>query len=304
MRMKLNRIDLNLLVGLDALLSERSVSRAAKQLSVGQPAMSGTLSRLRKLFNDPLLVRDGSSMTLTPLAESLTYLVHDILGSIETLVTVRAPFDAASDTRTFTIHASDYVTLVLLRSFVRAAAGEAPNVRINIAPPQTNYFDPLLEARADLVIIPREIVGHVGTAYASAPLFMDRHVCVVAADHPVVGETMSREQFSAFPHLSATGGIPPSFAETQFDEISLPFRIEASTTSYVAAPFLLEGTEMVAVLYERLARALHRSAGIRLLEPPVSLAPITEMMYWHPRHSDDPGHRWLRHGIRRLAEQL
>ncbi|WP_162850337.1 LysR family transcriptional regulator [Rhodococcus jostii] len=295
---------MNLLVGLDALLSERSVSRAAKQLSVGQPAMSGTLSRLRKLFDDPLLVRDGSSMTLTPLAESLTYLVHDILGSIETLVAVRAPFDAATDTRTFTIHASDYVTLVLLRSFIRTAADQAPNVRINIAPPQANYFDPLREAQADLVIIPREIVGHGGTAYAGTPLFTDRHICVVATDHPVVGDVMSREQFSALPHLSATGGIPPSFAETQLDAISLPLRIEASTTSYLAAPFLLEGTQMVAVLYERLARALRDSAGIRLLEPPVPLAPITEMMYWHPRHSDDPGHRWLRREVRRLAEQL
>ena len=115
---------------------------------------------------------------------------------------------------------------------------------------------------------------------------------------------MSREQFSAFPHLSATGGIPPSFAETQFDAISLPFRIEASTTSYAAAPFLLEGTEMVAVLYERLARALGDSAGIRLLEPPVPLAPITEMMYGLPRHSYDPGHRCPRHGIHQLGEQL
>ncbi|MFC9358971.1 LysR family transcriptional regulator [Rhodococcus sp. NPDC057014] len=304
MRRALNRIDLNLLVGLDALLSERSVSRAAKQLSVGQPAMSGTLSRLRKLFDDPLLVREGSAMTLTPLAESLRFLVHDVLGSIETLVAVRAPFDAGSDSRAFTIHASDYVTLVLLRSFLRTIATEAPRVRINIAAPQSNYFDPLLKAQADLVIIPREIVGHVGTEYASAPLFTDRHVCVVAGDHPAVGEVMSREQFSAFPHLSATGGIPPSFAETQLDAIALPFRVEASTTSYVAAPFLLEGTQMVAVLYERLARALRGNADIRLLEPPVALAPITEVMYWHPRHSDDPGHRWLRRGIRQAAGRM
>src|SRR4051812_45004924 len=132
--MNLRNVDLNLLVVLDALLAERNVSRAGRRLGLSQPAASSSLARLRKMFGDPLLVRQGREFTLTAEAERLVQPVREILNLVERTIEQRPEFDPSTDRRTFSISASDYATLVLLSPFVRAAAAEAPGVTIHVLP--------------------------------------------------------------------------------------------------------------------------------------------------------------------------
>jgi DNA-binding transcriptional LysR family regulator len=301
---KLSRIDLNLLVALDALLAEQSVTQAAERLSIGQPAMSAALGRLRRLFDDPLLVRQGTGLVPTPLAESLVTPVRECLASIESIVSVRGPFDPSRVRRRFTIIASDYVLFVLLRSLFAELAEEAPGIHLHVAPAYPDHLEQLRTGRADLLILPREIVGGDGARFRHLPLFTDRHVCAVSADNPDVGETISIEEFSTMPYLGYQAGERYSLAESQLDVREIPRRTEVTTETFVLAPFILAGTRLITLLYERLGLLVAEQAGIRLLESPVDLPPMTEEMYWEPRNTEDVGHRWLRERIRARAERL
>jgi DNA-binding transcriptional LysR family regulator len=301
---KLNRIDLNLLVALDALLAERSVTLAAGRLSIGQPAMSAALGRLRRLFDDPLLVRQGAGLAPTPLADSLVGPVRECLASIESIVSVRAAFQPDRDERRFTVIGSDYVLFVLMRSLFAELAVEAPGVRIHLAPAHIHQLEELRAGQADLLILPTEIAAGIGARFPHLPLFTDRHVCAVGADNPDVGDTISIEQFSTMPYLAYQAGAPYSLVESQLDILEIPRRTEVTTETFVLAPFMLAGTRLVTLLYERLGRQVAAQAGIRLLESPVELPPITEAMYWDPRNTEDAGHRWLRERIRAHARRI
>ena len=302
--MKLNRIDLNLLVALDALLTDRSVTQAAKRLSIGQPAMSAALGRLRRLFDDPLLVRQGSGLVPTPLAQSLVDPVRECLASVESIVSVRGTFQPSRDVRRFTVLASDYVLFVLMRSLFAELAAEAPGVLIHVTPIPLDQLDQLRDGRADLLIIPREIIRDAGARFPHAPLFTDRHVCAVAVDNPDVGDALSLEKFSTLPYLAYQAGAPYSLVESQLDVREITRNAKVATETFALAPFLLTGTRLITLLYERLGRQVAEQAGIRLLESPVELPPITEVMYWDPRNTEDAAHRWLRERILAHANNL
>jgi len=301
---KLNRIDLNLLVALDALLTDRSVTLAAKRLSIGQPAMSAALGRLRRLFDDPLLVRQGSGLVPTPLAESLVIPVRECLATVESIVSVRGTFQPGNDVRSFTVLCSDYVLFVLLRSLFAELAREAPGVLVHVTPIPLDYPDQLRDGRADLLIIPREIIRDDGARFPHTRLFSDRHVCAVAADNPEVGDSIGVEEFSALPYLAYQAGTPYSLVESQLDVREIPRSATVTTQTFALAPFLLSGTRLITLLYERLGRQVAEQAGIRLLESPVDLPPITEVMYWDPRNTEDAAHRWLRERILAHAANL
>ncbi|MBQ9055546.1 LysR family transcriptional regulator [Rhodococcus sp. (in: high G+C Gram-positive bacteria)] len=299
----LQRIDLNLLVAFDALMAERNVTRAAERMAVGQPAMSASLARLRKLFDDPLLVREGRAFVPTPVADSLVGPIRQALSLMEGALGRRRAFDAAADEQTFTLLASDYVLLVLLRSLLSELATEAPNVRINVRPISGDYADQLRRGQIDLFIVPREI-ERSGVPLPSEDVFQDRFVCAVDVDHPEVGDTMSRKQFQTLPYLSYDGGPLPSAAQLQLHDRGIERVIDVTTQSFVVAPLMLRGTRFLTLVHERLGRSLAAQARIRLLEPPFDLGPITEAMFWSPRHQDSPAHRWLRERIRQAAAAL
>lgn len=301
--MKLNRVDLNLLVALDVLLAERNVTRAAERLSVGQPAMSAALGRLRRIFDDPLLIRNGTQLLPTPLAETLVQPVREALALIEGALSVRRAFDPAEDTRSFSIVASDYVTLVLLRPLIARLDREAPNVRINVHPITPQFLDQLRRGQVDMLVMPTEFAGDV-RGLPSSVLFTERFLCAVAADHSTVTDRITLEQFRILPYLALTVGTLAAPAEVQLDTLGIPRNVEVTTQSFVTAPFLLAGTRLVCLVHERLGRQLAPLTGIRLLPPPMPLKPINEALIWNPRHTDDPAHRWLRSRIAALAAEI
>lgn len=299
----LQRVDLNLLVAFDALMAERSVTRAAERMAVGQPAMSASLARLRALFDDPLLVRDGRSLVLTPVAESLVGPVRQSLSLIESVLGQRRTFDPASEARTFSLLASDYVLVVLLRSLLSELRREAPNVRINVRPISADYADQLRRGLIDLFIVPREL-EQSGVPLHCEDLFTDRLVCATDVENREVGEVITREQFETLPYLAYEGGALPSSTQKQLRALGIHRPVDVTTQSFVAAPLLLRDTPFFTVVYERLGRSLAAQARIRLLEPPFDLAPVTEAMFWSPRHEDSPAHRWLRERVRQSAASI
>ena len=301
-RVDLNRVDLNLLVALDALMCERSVTNAARRLSVGQSAMSSTLARLRKLFDDPLLIRDGRKLTATPLAESLAKQVRDVLDQIESILSGPADFDPAHAERTFSIIASDVLSVVLLKPLRARLAVEAPGVRVRVTPPAVDDAERLRRNQADILITPREVFPD-HQDFRNTFLFSDRLLCAVDVDNEAVGRTVSVEQFSSLPYLATSCGRGETAAEAQLDRLGISRNVEFSTT-FGMVPSLLSGSRMIALVHERLARALARQTTLRLLEPPMPLQPIHLLMLWTSSAETDPGHSWLRRRILSLSAEL
>jgi len=303
--MRLESFDLNLLVALDALLTERNVSRAAERLLVGQPAMSATLRRLRMVFDDPLLVRDGRRLKATPLAESLREPVAEILAQVESVLNARTTFDPLVDRRTFTIIASDYVALVLLRPLMERLQVRAPNVQIHMRPVEgMDGLDQLSRNNVDLVIAPKELLARPLNA-PSEPLFRDRFVCVVDGRRRDLADGVTAAEFSRMPYLVSNHGRQPSIVESRLDDLGVERNVEMVANSFVMAPFLLPGTNLVTVIQEKLALLLMGDGSkFTIFSPPVELDDIVELMVWNPKHTDDAGHEWLRGQLRELAEHI
>ncbi len=293
--MELHQVDLNLLVAFDALLAERSVTRAADRLGVGQSAMSSTLTRLRRLFDDPLLVREGRAMVPTPYALAQVEPVREVLDGIMSILASRSAFDPERDGRSFSVIASDYTMVTFLTPLLTRLEEEAPGVRLWVSPPGDDYVERLGRGQVDLVIVPSEVFGPF-REFPHVPLFEDRFVCAVDADNDIVGDTITLEEFSALPYLATSCGHEVSPAEAQLDRLGISRNTEI-TTAFGLAPLLLHGTRRIALVHERLAWSLADQTALRLLEPPMPLEPIHQLLLWANRAEHDPGHQWLRQRI-------
>jgi len=303
----LTRVDLNLLVALDALLAERHVTRAGQRLHLSQSATSAALRRLRRVFDDPLLIAHGRELQLTPLARGLAEPVREILTRIEQLTDNNDSLRSGLPGRTFTILSSEYVALVLLRRLLENLFELAPGVRINLEPLPDNFRERLQKDDVDLVIAPVHNRTAQGVRhFPHVVVLRDRYVTAVAQNHPQVGDELTREQFSRLPYLDYVvrrGEHAGSLLTSELDAQDIPHTVHASTTSYALLPFLLRDTRMIAFVPALLAAELGDAAGIRVLEPPVQLPELVETMYWHPRRdTTDPAHGWLRRQILALTE--
>jgi DNA-binding transcriptional LysR family regulator len=300
--MNLSQFDLNLLVSLDALLIERNVTRAGQRVGLSQPAMSGTLSRLRDLFKDELLVRVGRQLELTPLAQELAPQLRQQLQGVEDLLNARRAFVPASEQRTFSIAASDYVVFLLLQPLVARMAGHAPGVKLQFVRLDSASVDRLAEDAVDFVILP----SYLPTHFPGEPLFSERWVCVAWRGNPRVGATLSEAQYLDLPHLafSMPNEGAGSAADVHLSHLGVQRRIAAWTESFILSPFLVRGTEMVTLVHERVARALEQAADARIITPPYDLPEIQETLLWNPRRTTDPPHVWMREQIMAAAREI
>ncbi|MGW4080201.1 LysR family transcriptional regulator [Streptomyces asiaticus] len=296
----LSNFNMDLLVPLHALLMERSVTKAAERVEVTQPSMSTSLAKLRRHFNEPLLVRDGRRMVLTPFAESLVQPVTEMLEAIREVVGANAAFDPTTDRRVFTVTASDYVAIVLLRPLLREIDTAYPHVQIKVAPLNHGMVDQLRRGQCDLVIWPPMIQDKELETFSSATLFTDEFVAVVDQDHPEVGDVLTSDQLCTLPYVQI-GGPQPTIADTVLAQLGLPLRAVAATDNFTNAACLLPGTRMVAVIQRRLFDQLGPSIGLRTVALDVPLPRLVESMYWHPRNTIDPAHRWLRERVLSLC---
>jgi DNA-binding transcriptional LysR family regulator len=306
--MNSSNVDLNLLTVLDAVLAERNVTRASRRIHLSQPATSNALARLRQLFGDPLLVRSGRGMVLTPRAEALVGPVRTAMEQIDVALGAGDAFDPASSTATFTIATSDALQIGLLPALLARLEAEAPRVRLVCAPLENlrkDIGDPLPEhelasGQIDLAIgyfsQPREH-HHV------KPLFDGDFVCVVRKGHPVVGPGMTLRQFVELGHVVITSAHHVhSTVDSVLSRRKLVRRVAVVVPQYSVVPYLLLPSDHIAVLPRRLAEGFARVFGLQLVEPPVQLAKFTISQVWHERTHRSVAHRWLREMIGALGE--
>jgi DNA-binding transcriptional LysR family regulator len=298
--MNLNRVDLNLLVAFDALLSEQSVTRAAERLGLSQPAMSSALGRLRRLVGDPILVRTATRMVPTQRAMELVGPVREILRQIEVALSAPAPFDPASTKRRFRIATNDYVEVVLLPKLVRELARVAPGIDLDVRPLGPDFPDEAMQTgKLDLAI---GFAHSAPVELHSQILFKDRFICAVRADHPGVGRRLTPQQYADLPHVmvSPSGGVT-GVVDSALSLHGLERRVAVTVPHFVVAPHVVAQSDCIVTLAERVARSFAEILPLRLLKPPVVLPGFRVAMIWHERSAHDPAQQWLRETLKAVS---
>jgi DNA-binding transcriptional LysR family regulator len=297
-------VDFNLLVALSALLEERNLTRAGEKTNLSQPAMSSALARLRRHFDDELLTRDGRRYELTPLAEKLLPDVRDALRQVERTLEVRTEFDPATSTRTFSLVMSDYAVTVLVDPLLRRARELAPGVGLTVNPiPGDMEENDRSLLQHDLMVAPR------GFTFPgeSEEIFRDRYVCLIDAGNSLLADgALSLASFGALPQAVATFGQREMLnqAEQALTALGVPRRVQVTTEGWLPLPFVVAGTDLVAVVPERLARRVAGTAGVVVVEPPFGRIDLIEAAWWHPTRSGDQALRWLRSIVAGVAARL
>jgi DNA-binding transcriptional LysR family regulator len=297
-------IDLNLLLALGALLEDRNLTRAGERIGMSQPAMSAALARLRRHFGDELLEREGRGYKRTVFGEQLLPAVREALRQLEATMQRSPRFDPAESDREFSIAASDYAVSVLADPLLRLVKRAAPGIRLNLHPlPSSLPHPPHVLSTDDLLI------GPVGYDFPGrwAELFRDRFVCVVdpVASGLSPDTALSLDDLARMPHAAPTfapGSHTP--VDLVLDQLGIAPSTRVTVFGWLSVPFVLAGTNMVAIMPERMARLAIRSANLAVLEPPFGLVELVEAAYWHPSRTDDPAVRWLLRTLQEAAREL
>jgi DNA-binding transcriptional LysR family regulator len=301
--MHFNRLDLNLLVALDALLEEQSITRAGERLHLSQSAMSGALARLRDYFGDELLVSVRRKMVPTPLAELLRPRIRAILLDIQATLETRLDFDPATAKRHFRIIASDYVLAVLGVPTVTQLSKLAPGITCEFLSQYSQPTDLLERGEADFLIMPHP---YLSPEHPSSQLFEDDYVCVVWTDNELVGDSLTEAEYLALGHITTRFGNTkrmPSFEEWFVSNGGRARRLEVVTYDFNSAIQLVIGTQRVVTAHRRLAERQARFLPIRLVPLPLPMPRLAEHLQWHQYQDRDPANRWMRDLLASCAER-
>lgn len=290
-------LDLNLIVALDALLTHRSVTRAAQALHLSQPAMSGSLARLRAHYDDQLLVRYGQEFRLTSVAEGLAGPIRSVLLQMEAALDMKLSFDPSVSERNFVLMASDYISIVLISPTLQRLGQAAPGVTFNIVPFTQSPWQALERGDVDLLIIADNLVS------AEQPfetLFDDEFVCLCWSENDRVDENLSVEQFLSLGHVVCRyGNGEVSYIEEKFfRNAGYDRRIEVVASTFSEVPYFLVGTHRIAITHRKLAETFSRNMPLKFFEPPVAMPTVRQAMQWHSYRHNDPAIEWLREQLR------
>jgi DNA-binding transcriptional LysR family regulator len=298
----LRSVDLNLLVVLDALLTERSVTRAARRLFMSQPATSNALRRLRLLLEDPLLLRTPAGMELTPRAAALAQPVAEMLRNVGAIFEGRKAFEPQSADLRVPIAASEYVAYVLLSPLLQRLRAAAPRLRLSVREVDAhNPLAPLYSGGVDVVCA---YIPDPPSDLHRSELFADRWACVARRGHPALKSALSPNRFSRLPHVvlpRQTGGYGSSIANKLLDR-GLERDIVLSVPYLLAIPNVLCTSDLVMTTPQRLATFFAKTHAIRVLPHPLRLPPFTVAAFWHARTHADPAHAWFRETLVEAAK--
>lgn len=290
--------DLNLLVALDVLLAEGSVAAAADRLGLSASAMSRTLSRLREVTGDPLLVRAGRGLVPTPRALELRDQVGPIVQQGQILLRPVEALDLASVERTFTLRTSDGFVENFGPRLLKRVHAEAPGIRLNFLQKPDKASAPLREGRIDLETAVVE--SSMGPELRTQALFRDRLIGAISASHPLAGKKISAERYEALAHVIVSRtGFDNDAVELPFLPKTLPRRVVTSVSGFATALALARQSELVATVPDLHTSALRK--GMFSFALPVRATGFTVSMVWHPRLDADPVHRWLRACMRTVC---
>ncbi|MFI9507383.1 LysR family transcriptional regulator [Nocardia sp. NPDC052566] len=297
-------LDANLAIALDALLAEQSVTRAAARLHSSPAAMSRTLARLRRILQDPLLVRAGQTMVPTPRAEALRDEAAAVVRSLAALLSPGAGVDPAALSSTFTLQSADLVGAALAPRLMRLAQQEAPGVSFRLRAEELEAGSALRDGRIDLEI---GSIDHVDPETQVEELVTLRMVAAVRPGHHLTEQPLTPARLAAAQHVAVSRrGRFTGPLDTALAERNLYRRVSVVLPSHLAAMTLAARTDIVCLVPAALPGAAPSpltddatALGLRLLDIPLPLPPLTIGIAWHPRHTADGAHRWLRGAIRR-----
>lgn len=288
----LSAVDANLFVVLHSLLDTRHVTRSARRLGLSPSATSHALRRLRELLGDPLLVRAGRTLVLTPRALALKEPVARAVEALGGVLAVPAPLEPLALARAFRVETTDHVQLVLLRQLDRLLRAEAPRVDVYLQSTQPNTFERLRDGAIDLAV---SVFSTSDPDIEQRRLFDDHLVAVVRRGHPALDKRMTLARFAAFPHLLvAPNGTPTGLVDRLLAEHGLARRVARTSSTFLDMAFLVAETDYVVSLPRTMALPLLDRLGLALLPMPLRLPSFTHSMAWHRRHTADATHAWFR----------
>jgi DNA-binding transcriptional LysR family regulator len=298
----LTTVDLNLFVVLRALLAERHVTRAAARVGLSQSATSHALSRLRELYGDPLLVRRGRGLVLTPRAERILPALERGLSDLQAAIASEPAFEPATARRSFTLGMADYTQALMMGPVLRAVEHEAPHVDLKVLnPPELE--EQIVAGKIDLGLQVDTRADHA--PLESRRLFEDEFVCLVRKGHPRIGTKMTMQSYLASRHVVvAPTGTAGSLVDTELAARGLNRRVALRVSNFLVAPIVVAETDFVNTMPKRLGLELAERYGLRALPPPLELPRFAFLLVWHPRVELDPAHRWLRELVERVTNGL
>jgi len=297
-------IDANLAIALDALLAEHSVTRAAARLHTSPAAMSRALGRLRRILQDPLLVRAGQTMVPTPRAQALREEAATVVRGLGALLSPGAGVDPAGLRSTFTLQAADLVGAALAPGLLRLAQREAPGVSFRIRAEELEAGPALRDGRIDLEI---GSIDHVDPETQVEELVSLRMVAAVRPGHPLTEGPLTPVRLAAAQHVAVSRlGRFSGPLDTALAEQNLHRHVSVVLPSHLAAMTLAARSDIVCLVPAAPPGAAPSplthdagALGLHLLDIPLALPPLTIGMAWHPRHTADGAHHWLRNAVRR-----
>jgi LysR family nod box-dependent transcriptional activator len=295
--MRFERLDLNLLTALDALLETRSVSLAAKRLHLSQPGVTSALRRLREFFGDELLVQSGRQMIPTPRAQELAVRVRRVLIQIRSEILTRGDFDPAAATRTFTVVASDYAYSIVLAALIADCAAVARGISFEIYQPDTMSMEALDRGEIDLMF---SVSAYRVAAHPYLPLFRDQDVTIAWSEAGYAA--LDRDTYVNAGHVIARFGPDrrPSLSDIALARDIPERRIEVVVPTFGALAQAVVGTRRLATMHRLYAEHFAASYPITIYPTPVPLPEVIETVQWHELRGGDVGLRWL---LDRIVQQ-
>ena len=299
----LRKIDVNLIVVLDAILNEMNLTRAGDAIGMSQPAVSGALARLRTQFDDPLLVRNGKVFEPTERALELRPVVSQAMVEIKRIFDILPTFDPAISTRTFYVAASDYALAQLTSPLIRLMKDEAPGTSVAFETlPRESSISAVDLLRRDVIIA----ATGVGIAGKHQSLFSDNFVCLVDKNNPRLRNgKLELSDLSELHHVKVSFGeavVTPT--DNALTDLGVLPQVGITVEGFLPVPFALAGTVMVGFVPERVANEYAERLGLVVAETPVKSAMLIESVHWHPSKSDDPALKWLIGMLRKAAEYI
>ena len=298
--MLLRNIDLNLLVVLDALLTEKHVTRTGVRLHLSQPAISHSLSKLRVLLDDPLLIRQGNDVVLSALAQNLQAPLKAILGQIEALLGQSIDFVPADSQRTFRVAMSDYGAAIVLPKLLVQLRAKAPDTSLVVVQDsRLGMLEQIEQGKIDLAL---GVFAGLPADVSSDVLFEETFTCLLDRRSLADNAVLDLESYLARPHLLvSTDGNTQGEVDNVLRAQGLHRRVAVNVPHWGAAPGMIADTDLILTVATRTLDNLSYGDTLIALAPPMTVAPFNYVQVWHQRFNEDPAHRWLRDLIRQVS---
>lgn len=291
--MDIRKLDLNLLIVFSQLLVDQSVSTAADNLGLTQPAVSNALRRLRTALKDDLFVRTHRGMQPTPYAERLAGPVMAAIDTLRDALNEPDAFDPQTSERRFTIAMTDIGEIYFTPKLMDALARLAPGCRINtVRNTTTSLNEALQDGTVDLAV---GLLPDLQAGFRTRRLFRHRYVCLCRKDHPITQQVLSAETFCAYGHIRViAASTGHGEVDTLMARLGIQRNIRLEVPHFVAVGHILQRTDLLATVPERYATSCAEPFGLASLHHPIRLPEIDINLFWHAKQHQDPANRWLR----------